>query len=112
MVDEIMQGAGLVLNVTYKETRFLKPPKDTYAVYHDTITRRGADLLSCITEHEINVELYEYRPDPDMEAAIEAQLDARAIPYLKQQRYWIDAEQLYQVIYEFNIIEKEELNHG
>ncbi len=109
MIDDILQGAGLVLNTTYKETRFLKPPKTTYAVYHDTHTRRGADMLNCITEHEVNIELYEYKPDPTMEAAIEAQFDARAIPYIKQQRYWIDSEQLYQVIYEFNYIEKEDV---
>lgn len=112
MVDEILTGAGLVLNTTYKETRFLKPPKTTYAIYNDTVTRRGADLLNCITEHEVNVELYEYKPDPDMEAAIEAELDSRAIPYIKQQRYWIDSEQLYQIIYEFNYIEKEDVNNG
>ena len=112
MVDEILQGAGLVLNKTYKETRFLKPPATTYAIYNDTVTRRGADTKNCMKEHEVNIELYEYKPDPTMEEAVETQLDAHALQFIKQNRYWIDSEQLYQVIYEFTYIEKEDVNNG
>lgn len=106
MVNKILTGAGFVLNKTYRETRFLKPPSSTYAVYSDTKTVRGPDYVNAITEHEVNIELYEYAPDPAKEAAIEAQLDAVGMPYIKQTRYWIHEEQLYQVIYEFNYSEK------
>lgn len=106
MVHKILTGAGFVLNKTYRETRFLKPPKSTYAVYNDTQTVRGPDNINAIVFHEVNIELYEYSPDSAAEAAIEAQLDEAGLEYIKQSRYWLSEEQLYQVIYEFNFTEK------
>lgn len=106
MVNKILTGAGFIKNQTYRETMFKKPPKSTYAIYNDTKTVRGPDYVNAITEHEVNIELYEYAPDPDAEAAIEAQLDAFGQMYIKQNRYWINEEQLYQVIYEFNYLTK------
>ena len=106
MVDAILTGAGLVVNQTYKETRFLKPPQTSYAVYSDNKTVRGPDNVNAITEHEVNIEVYEYAPDPTLEAAIEAQFDALGQAYIKQPRYWINEEQLYQIIYEFTYYTK------
>lgn len=106
MVNKILTGAGFVENKTYRETRFLKPPKSTYAIYNDTKSIRGPDNVNALTEHEVNIELYEYAPDPESEKNIEAQFDAFGMPYIKQNRYWINDEQLYQVIYEFNYLEK------
>ena len=106
MVNAILSGAGFVLNETYKETRFLKPPKVTYAIYGDYQERRGADNINLLTDHDITIELYEYTPDPDAESRIEAQFDKLGIEFDKQPRYWIQEEQLYQVIYEFSYIEK------
>ena len=106
MVDQILTNAGFISGKTYQETRFLKPPKQTYAVYNDTWTVRGPDNINAITEHEINIELYEYKPDPASEAAIEAELDALSQPYIKQPRYWINETQLFQVIYEFTYVTK------
>lgn len=106
MVDTVLTGAGLVSGQTYKETRFLKPPRTSYAIYNDTRTVRGPDNVNAIILHEINIELYEYAPDPTLEAAIEAQLDALGKEYIKQPRYWIQEEQLFQVIYEFNYLTK------
>lgn len=106
MVDKILTEAGFILNKTYKETRFLKPPRTTYAIYDDSQDRRGADDLNLLTEHTITIELYEYEPDPEAEKRLEDQLDALGVPYDRQPRYWIQEEQLYQVIYEFSYIQK------
>lgn len=106
MVDKILSGAGFVLNKTYKETRFLKPPSTTYAIYNDSYDRRGADDLNLLTEHDVTIELYEYSPDPEAEKRIEDQCDALDVEYTRQDRYWIQEEQLYQVIYEFSYIKK------
>lgn len=106
MVNKILTGAGFISDETYRETRFIDPPDTTYAVYSESRNRRGADNLNLLTEHEITIELYEYRPDPEAEARIEAQFDALGIEYIKQPRYYIQDEQLYQVIYEFSYIEK------
>lgn len=106
MVNRILTAAGFVSNETYKETRFLKPPRTTYAVYSDARSVHGADNLNLITNHDYTIEVYEYVPDPEAENRIEAQFDAYGIEYTKQPRYWIHEEQLHQVIYEFEHIEK------
>ena len=102
MVDSILTAAG----VTYRRSRFSKPPTGTYAVYTDDIDTDGPDGLPRILTHNITVELYEPRPDDDAEAAIEAAITAAGLQWTKQDRYWLQTEQLYQVVYEFDYIEK------
>lgn len=106
MVKRVLTGAGFVEGKTFKETRFLKPPNGTYAVYMDSFTRRGADGLNLIKDHDYTIELYSPTPDPEAEAKIEDSLDTLGLEYDKADRYWIHEEQLYQVIYTFNFIEK------
>jgi hypothetical protein len=106
MVKEILTEAGFVENKTFKETRFIKPPKTTYAIYLLDISRYGADDGNLITEHSDTIEIYSYKPDPEAERRIEAALDKRAIPFDKQSRYWLQEEQLYQTIYTYDYIEK------
>ena len=106
MVKRVLTGAGFEEGKTFKETRFLKPPKTTYAVYMDSFTRRGADGLNLIKEHDYTIELYSYTPDPEAEARIETILDELGLEYNKDDRYWIQEEQLYQVVFTFRFIEK------
>lgn len=106
MVNKVLTKAGFILNKTYKEARFLKAPQTTYAIYHDSYERRGADNKNLIKEHDITIELYEYAPDPESERKIEEALDELSIEYEKESRFWIHTEQIYQVIYEFNYIER------
>lgn len=106
MVKKVLTGAGFVENETFKETRFLKPPNSTYAIYFDSFESRGADGLNLIKDHDYTIELYSERPDPEAEARIEAMFDSLGLEYEKGDRIWIQAEQLYQTIYTFNFIEK------
>ena len=106
MVKNVLTGAGFVEGETFKETRFLKPPKTTYAVYMDSFTGRGADGLNLVKDHNYTIELYSYKSDPEAESKIEASLDALGLEYGKDSRYWLQEEQLYQVVYTFNYIEK------
>ncbi len=106
MVKRVLIGAGFVEGETFRETRFLKPPKTTYAVFMDSFTRRGADGLNLIKDHNYIIELYSYALDPGAEARIEATLDELGLEYEKEDRYWLQEEQLYQVIYRFRYIEK------
>lgn len=106
MVKKLLTEAGFELNKTFKETRFLKPPKTSYCVYFDSFTRRGGDSVNLIKEHIYSVELYSYTVDIESEAKIEKALDKYAIDYEKSDRYWLESEQLYQVIYNFDYIEK------
>ena len=97
MVNQILTATG----IPYKESRFLKPPTTTYAIYNDAIERRGGDSINLLSQHDVSIELYEYAPDPEAEKAIEDQFDALGIEYTKAPRYWIQEEQLYQVVYDF-----------
>lgn len=110
MIKEILTAAG----VLHRRGRFTSPPAGTYAVYFDDIEADGADPVSSTTpgglprtyHHEARVELYEAKPDDATETAIEAELDARGIPWTKEDRYWIQTEQMYQVLYEFSYTSK------
>ena len=103
MVNKILEATG----IPYKESRFLKPPKTTYAIFNDAISRRGGDNINLLSQHDITIELYEYEKDPEAEKKIEDQLDANGIEYEKQPRYWLQEEQLYQVVYDFTYYQKE-----
>lgn len=102
MINVILTASGL----PYQETQFLRPPTKTYAVYMDDVTADGPDYENRIFTHDITVELYEPKPDPVAEAAIERQLNARGLKWTKQSRLWMPDVQRYQVIYEFSYIEK------
>ena len=56
--------------IRYTETVWAMPPELPYAVYHDHIDRRGADLYNGITDHDITVELYARKPVPELEDQI------------------------------------------
>lgn len=106
MVKKILTAAGFIENETFRETRFIKPPRTTYAIYLDSYERRGADNLNLVRDHSYTIELYSYFPDSDAESKIEVALDALGIAFDKTERYWIQSEQLYQIVYTFNYIEK------
>ena len=107
MIKKILTAAG----VTFRRARFSKPPAGTYAVYMDDIDTDGPDGINCILTHDYTVEVYEAAPDDATEAAIEAALNAEGLRWTKQDRYWLQDEQRYQVIYEFSFIEKRRIDN-
>jgi len=103
MVNKILTAAG----VPYRRGRFTATKKNpTYAVYTDDVTTDGPDGIPAILTHGITVELYEDAPDDAAEAAIEAAITAAGLQWEKEDRYWLQSEQQYQVIYTFTYIEK------
>lgn len=110
MVREILEASG----VLYRQARFMQPPAATYAVYFDDVDAEGADRVSLpdgaklprVYRHSCRVELYEPNPDPESEAAIETALDAKGLSWTKDDRYWLQDTQRYQVIYEFEYTDK------
>lgn len=102
MIDAILTAAG----IQHRRSRFARPPSGTYAVFTDDITADGADDVVCLYSHEATVELYEPSPDDAAELAIESQLSIRGIAWDKQDRYWLQTEQIYQTVYIFNFTEK------
>lgn len=106
MIKNILTTAGLVENETFRRARFPSPPASTYAVYFDDVETDGSDYENLIKKHNYTVELYEPAPDDALEEAIEAAIDAQGLRWTKQDRYWLQDEQRYQVIYEIEHIEK------
>lgn len=110
MITDILTAAG----IQHRRGRFQSPPAETYAVYFDNISGEGADLvptstgecLPGIKHHDIMVEVYEPKPDDGVETAIEAALASRGLSWSKQDRYWLQDVQRYQVIYEFSYTTK------
>lgn len=102
MTEEILTAAG----VLHRQARFIRLPDETHAVWFDDITADGPDGYNRIFTHDVTVELYAAKLDPEAEAAIEAELDARGLPWEKQAAYWLDEVQRYQTIYEFTYITK------
>ena len=102
MINKILTAAG----VNYKRTRFMKPPAGTYAVYTDDVETDGPDGINAIYTHDYTVEVYEPTPDDATEAAIEAALDAEGLVWDKQDRYWLQDVQRYQVLYDFEFFTK------
>lgn len=108
MIKEILTAAG----VQHRQGRFPKPHDTTYAVYFDDVERDGADPVTAekipgVYHHDGRVELYEPKPDDKTEEAIEAELDARGLNWTKEDRYWLQDVQRYQVLYEFEFTTKE-----
>lgn len=103
MVKELLDALG----IKNREARFVAPPKKgTYAVWFDSFESRGADDINLLRDHDYTIELYEYTPDPKTEQEIEEALDRLGVGYTKQDRFFLESEQLYQVIYEFSRLEK------
>lgn len=110
MIREILTAAG----VLFEHVRFKTPPASTYAVYFDDVSGEGADRVGTarsaglprIYHHNVRVELYEPTQDDKTETAIEAELDARGVEWTKEDRYWLQSEQRYQVLYEFSYTTK------
>jgi len=108
VINKILTASG----VKYRRGRFLRPPAGTYAVYTDDVSTDGPDGIPCIFTHDCTVEVYEPTPDDAVEAAIEEALIEAGLQWTKQDRYWLQDEQRYQVIYEFTYITKRRINNG
>ena len=107
MINTILTASG----IPYRQGHYFDPPATTYAIYFDAQEADGPDPVNAaglplIVSHSVSVELYEPEQEPAAEAAIEAELNARGIPWTKEARYWLQNVQRYQVIYEFSYIEK------
>jgi len=103
MVKEILASAG----IRERGSRFVKPPAGTYAVWFDDIDADGPDHMpACVFTHSVTVELYEPKKEQAAVAALEAELTSRGLKWAKQDRFWIQSEQMYQTVYSFSYIEK------
>lgn len=101
-IHSILAATGL----PFRRSRFPCPPAGTYAVYTANVTTDGPDGVPAVHIHDVTVELYEAALDDAAEATVEQAIAAAGCQWVKQDRYWLQDEQRYQVIYEFTIYEK------
>ena len=103
MLSEITTATG----VPFKETQWIgKPPAETYGVWMDDVTADGDDFENRIFTHDVTLEIYEPKQDPEAEKAVEAWLNSKGRKWTKQSRLWLRDTQRYQTVYEFSYIEK------
>ena len=108
MIKEILTAAA----VPHRRGRYQRPPEETYAVFFEDLESDSADpvpsagALPSVCRHDVRVELYEPKPDDTKEAALEAELKSRGLSWTKQDRYWLQDVQRYQVIYELTYYTK------
>ena len=103
MIESILSATGL----PFRRGRFLDPPVGTYIVYTDDCETDGADPTGCdmtgllvVSTHRPTIELYEPMPDDAAEALVETAINSAGLAWTKQDRYWLQNEQRYQVVYE------------
>lgn len=98
MIKEILTATGL----PFRRSQFLKPPAEKYAVYMDDVNTDGPDGVNRIFTHNITLEVYAPTQDEGLEEKFEAELNARGLRWEKQDWYWLQTEQRYQLVYEFS----------
>lgn len=100
-IKEWLETTGLKV----AETCFKKPPALPYIVFTSIDNNGGADLQNCISNRDINIELYSDIINRKTEKLIEDMLNEKVIEFTKS-RTWIDSEKFFQTVYDFNLYEK------
>lgn len=107
ILNDILEGAGFVNEKTYRQTRFVTAPRETYCTWDVNESYRGTDDFEIvIKQSDFSIDLYQSEPDERPEMRIEKQLILHELPFTKSTRDFIQAEKLYQTTYEFTFLEK------
>lgn len=95
--------AGLGIPLAYHHFAEGESPAPPFLLYlspgSDNFSADGRVYLKVT---QLDVELYTERKDPELEARLEAVLDAAGLFYNKTESY-IDSEKLYEVLYEMEV---------
>lgn len=95
--------AGLGIPLAYHHFAEGESPAPPFLLYlspgSDNFSADGRVYLKVT---QLDVELYTDRKDPELEARLEAVLDAVGLFYNKTESY-IDSEKLYEVLYEMEV---------
>ncbi len=113
-MDEILGKVGLpyAFNAFPTQSKVYKPPDPpfiTYLIYESSNFFADNTVYSKI--HSVGIELYTDSYSPSIEAKVEKVLMEQEIAW-EQEREWIDDEKMYQIVYSFQITEREDLEDG
>lgn len=87
------------------EVAFSQPQKLPYIIILDRTDEDGDDYHTRLLSHELAVEFYAKRIDPQNEKKLEAIFTKQKWKMTKD-RAWIDSEKMFETIYTTNFIEK------
>ncbi|MBD5504088.1 MAG: hypothetical protein HDR09_20065 [Lachnospiraceae bacterium] len=87
------------------EVAFTKPQKLPFIAVIDRTDEDGDDYHAQIVSHDLTVELYADRIDPESERKLEAAFAKQAWKVTKD-RTWISSEKMFETIYSTNFKEK------
>ena len=108
LLDEVLSGlAGR--GVRSMQTRFVSAPEGApYAVWDLACSATGGDDAPARRAYSAAVVVYEHPEDlaAGAPAALEALLDARAVPWERLARVWDEDERVYLTEYDFSWSEK------
>jgi len=100
-VKSFLEKTGMKVSENY----FSNPPALPYIIFSDTMSVKGADSRNCLLDRSITVELYSKKIIEEKEKIIENLLNEKSIKFVKN-RTWIDSENFFQTVYDFNLYEK------
>ncbi len=98
--------ASIGLPYTYYSFPIGQAPNLPYIVfYYPSNDDFSADNKNYVPILNVNVELYTQEKDFDTEATVETVLAANGIYYSKTESY-LESEQMYEVLYEFQLVKE------
>lgn len=101
-------------NLPTAENHFIKPPKLPYLIFNQDKDVRGVSKDNLIIDSDVSVELYTSKIDPELEKKVKKVIidDILSVSNnddeieISQNREYIESEQMYMTIFDFNLIEK------
>ena len=110
MIKNILTASGL----PYRQGWFPSMPAESCVVYTDDVEVDGPDRvapataagLPCIYHHDVRLELYAIQADPAAEAALEAQIVATGLTFVRYDREWLRDVKRYVTVYELTYTTK------
>lgn len=88
------------------EVAFTKPQKLPFAAIIDSTEGDGDDYNTRTIAHDLTVEFYSERINPEAERKFEDALKKQGWKYTKD-RQWLNEEKMFQTVYVTNFVEKE-----
>lgn len=101
-------------NLPTAENHFIKHPKLPYLIFNQDKDVRGVSKDNLIIDSDVSVELYTSKIDQELEKKVKKVIidDILSVSNnddeieISQNREYIESEQMYMTIFDFNLIEK------
>lgn len=101
-------------NLPTAENHFIKPPKLPYLIFNQNKDVRGISKDNLVIDSDVSVELYTSKIDKELEKKVKEVIIDDILNVsnnddeieISQNREYIESEQMYMTVFDFNLIEK------